>query len=83
VLRPDRDHDSTTDLNAVVTLIQSDHPGLCAAGRALSRGVAKRGIESLLEGDVDAAKSILRKYINATVVVDKLARTAKSRLAKM
>lgn len=33
------------------------------------------GVESLLAGDVEVAKAILRDYINATVGFEKLART--------
>jgi hypothetical protein len=33
------------------------------------------GVEALLAGEVDAAKSTLRTYINATVGFEKLART--------
>lgn len=33
------------------------------------------GVETLLAGDIDAAKSILRDYINATVGFEKLAET--------
>ena len=33
------------------------------------------GVETLLAGDVDAAKAILRNYINATVGFERLAQT--------
>lgn len=35
----------------------------------------KQGIESLLAGDIEVAKAILRDYINATLGFEKLGRT--------
>ena len=46
---------------------------------AFREALLKEGIESLLTGDVDTGKAILRDYINATIGFDALGKvTAKS-----
>jgi hypothetical protein len=39
---------------------------------AFGRALLREGVESMLAGDVDAGKAILRDYINATVGFEKL-----------
>ena len=47
------------------------------AGPKIPEGTPREGVESLLAGDLDTGKAILRDYINATIGFEELSRVTK------
>lgn len=47
------------------------------AGRKYRKELLREGVETLLAGDLDTGKAILRNYINATIGFEELSRRTK------